>query len=149
MSSNKSVRMQLEKRYGKQCFIERLHLRKGKKERYTSKGQAKRMRQLTYHHILEKCQGGKATIENGALLSFENHAWFNQQSKENQARMNEAFQQYKALVDECKIVLVDTIDTPYKIVATDFVIEEQVDKKYNRAKKKAMDRKLAEEYVDR
>lgn len=53
------------------------------------------MKQLTYHHILEKSKGGKATVENGALLSAENHEWFNKQSKEEQRRMNDMFQQYK------------------------------------------------------
>lgn len=29
------------------------------------------------------------------MLSTENHAWFNKQSKQEQARLNNAFQQYK------------------------------------------------------
>ena len=93
--SNKSAKEKLIKLYGEECFIEKLHLRQDKGRRYTSKGQMKRMKQLTYHHILEKSKGGKATVENGALLSAENHEWFNQQSKEEQRRMNDMFQQYK------------------------------------------------------
>ena len=54
MSSNKKVREELERRYGKECFIDKLHLRKDKKRRYKGKAQMKRMKQLTYHHILEK-----------------------------------------------------------------------------------------------
>ena len=42
-----------------------------------------------------KKYGGRATIENGALLSAENHAWFHKQSPEKQAEMNKAFQEYK------------------------------------------------------
>jgi hypothetical protein len=87
MSSNKSAKEKLIKLYGAECFIEKLQLRQGKERRYTGKGQKKRMKQLTYHHILEKCKGGKATVENGAILSAENHEWFNQQSKEDQAKM--------------------------------------------------------------
>lgn len=93
--SNKGAKEKLIKLYGEECFIEKLHLRQDKGRRYTSKGQMKRMKQLTYHHILEKSKGGKATVENGALLSAENHEWFNQQSKEEQRRMNDMFQQYK------------------------------------------------------
>lgn len=38
MSHNKSVREELERRYGAECFIEKLHLRKDEKPRkYTSK----------------------------------------------------------------------------------------------------------------
>ena len=53
------------------------------------------MKQLTYHHIKMKKDGGRATIENGALLSAENHAWFHKQSLEKQSEMNRAFQEYK------------------------------------------------------
>lgn len=95
MSSNKSAKEKLIKLYGAECFIEKLHLRQDTERRYTGKGQRKKMKQLTYHHILEKCKGGKATVENGAILSAENHEWFNQQSKEDQARMNDMFQKYK------------------------------------------------------
>ena len=74
MSSNKGAKQKLIKLYGAECFIEKLHLRIDDKPRhYTSKGQRQRMKQLTYHHILEKRNGGQATVENGALLSAENH----------------------------------------------------------------------------
>lgn len=93
---NKSAREQLERLYGKECFVEKLHLRKDDKPHtYKGKAQLKRTKQLTYHHIQERSQGGKATAENGAILSAENHIWFNQQPKEEQRRMNEAFQEYK------------------------------------------------------
>lgn len=95
MSKNKNVRQELERLYGKECFIEKLHLREETQKRYTGKGQFKRMKQLTYHHIQMKKDGGKATVENGALLSTENHAWFHKQTQEKQAEMNKAFQQYK------------------------------------------------------
>lgn len=95
MSKNKSVRQELERLYGKECFIDKLHLREETQKRYTGKGQFKRMKQLTYHHIKMRKDGGKATVENGALLSTENHAWFHKQNPEKQAEMNKAFQQYK------------------------------------------------------
>lgn len=65
MSSNKSAKNKLIQLYGAECFIDKLHLRPKKdKQRYTSKGQYKRMKQLTYHHIVKKEHGGKATVEN-------------------------------------------------------------------------------------
>ena len=65
MSSNKSAKNKLIQLYGAECFIEKLHLRPKKdKQRYTSKGQYRRMKQLTYHHILEKRNNGSATVEN-------------------------------------------------------------------------------------
>lgn len=99
---NKSARQELERLYGKECFIEKLKLREkyGDVKVYTGRNQVKkavlkRQKQLTYHHILEKSKGGKATVENGAILSAENHTWFHQQPKERQKEMNEAFQEYK------------------------------------------------------
>jgi hypothetical protein len=74
MSTNKIARKKLEKLYGAECFIEKLHLRIDTEPRkYKSKGQMKRMKQLSYHHILEKSRGGKTTVANGAILSVENH----------------------------------------------------------------------------
>lgn len=72
MSSNKRAKERLIELYGEECFIEKLHLRKVREKRYTGKGQMKRMKQLTYHHIRERSKGGRATIENrGVVISRE------------------------------------------------------------------------------
>lgn len=109
-----------------------------------------RMRQLTYHHILEKRNGGKATVENGALLSAENHSWFNQQSPAKQRAMNEAFQTYNKTVNvaimqgtniEARQLEFDMSDC-IEIPLTD-------NRKYNRAKvKKEWEKKAKEELED-
>lgn len=112
MSSNKNARKALEKLYGKECFIDKLHLRKDK-QKYTGKSQYKKMKQLSYHHIVMKKDGGKATVENGALLSIENHAWFHKQTPERQKAMNEAFQAYKisvAEINSCGVVQAQIIE---------------------------------------
>lgn len=143
--SNKRAKERLIQLYGAECFIEKLHLRKDTEPRkYTSKGQRKRMKQLTYHHIKEHRYGGKATVENGALLSEENHIWFNEQSKEAQKKMNELFQQYKASV-ECKIEFVEDLDTRFSIASA--IIEPDMLEKehYNRAKEKRAWQKQVEE----
>lgn len=59
MSKNRSVRKELERLYGKECFIDKLHLRKDKQQ-YKGKAQYKRMKQLTYHHIKPKREGRKS-----------------------------------------------------------------------------------------
>lgn len=143
--SNKKAKERLIQLYGAECFIEKLHLRVDKEpRRYTSKGQYKRMKQLTYHHILECQSGGKATVENGALLSAENHAWFNKQSKEVQRQMNELFQKYKQSV-ECKVELVDELDTRFSIASAIIVPAELKKEHYNRAKEKRAWKKEVEE----
>lgn len=64
MSDNRKIKMKLINLYGPECFIEKLHLRPAGTKKYKGKRQRKRMKQLSYHHILEKSKGGKATVEN-------------------------------------------------------------------------------------
>lgn len=139
MSSNKRAKEELIRIYGPECFIDKLKLRQDPEpKRYTGKGQMKRMKQLTYHHIKMKKDGGKATVENGALLSAENHAWFHKQNPQDQATMNAMFQEYKRQYQECEVVFVDKLDLGFEIRATEFHIDEKEQKKekYNRAKEK-------------
>lgn len=143
--SNKRAKERLIQLYGAECFIEKLHLRKDAEPRqYKSKGQYKRMKQLTYHHIQECQHGGKATVENGALLSAENHAWFNKQSKETQKQMNELFQKYKQSV-ECKVEFVEELDTRFSIASAIIVLSDLEKEHYNRAKEKRAWQKQVEE----
>ena len=109
------------------------------------------MKQLTYHHIKMKKDGGKATRENGALLSVENHAWFHQQSEQNQTQMNEMFQELKRQYDECEVVFVDDLDLSFTIKAMEFSVNEKTieKEKYNRAKEKREFQKLVDEELCR
>lgn len=152
MSSNKKAKEKLIRIYGAECFIEKLHLRKDTTpRRYTSKGQKKRMKQLTYHHIRMKKDGGEATVENGALLSAENHSWFHKQSSKDQTQMNAMFQEYKKQYQECEVVFVDDLDLGFEIKAMEFHIDEREQKKdkYNRAKEKREFRKRVDEELGR
>ena len=63
MGRNGRVKQLLIERYGAECFIDKLHLRKDNRN-YTGKSQKEKMKQLTYHHIKEKSKGGETTIEN-------------------------------------------------------------------------------------
>lgn len=142
--SNKEAKQRLIELYGAECFIEKLRLRKDTEpRRYKSKGQRKRMKQLTYHHIQERSNGGQATVENGALLSTENHEWFNRQSKEAQRQMNELFQRYKNSV-ECSVEFVDNLETSFSI-ASAIIVPAELERKYNRAKEKRAWKKQVEE----
>ena len=118
MGSNKRVKEELIRRYGNKCFIERLKLRDTRGMKYKGCGQYKRMKQLTYHHIRMRKNGGRATIENGALLSAENHQWFHKQSIAKQSTMNYMFQELKRKIDsgEIPVEVVDEIECPLRIL---------------------------------
>lgn len=157
MSSNKRAKEELIRIYGAECFIEKLKLRHDKKLRtYTGKSQMQKMKQLTYHHIKMRKDGGKATRENGALLSAENHAWFHQQSPQAQGYMNAMFQEYKRQTDECQVVFVDELDLGFEIRPLTFAIDERGQmldtkkEKYNRAKaKEELRRKVEDELYEK
>lgn len=160
MSSNKSAKEELIRRYGAECFIERLKLRDTSGLRYTGKNQYKKMKMLTYHHIKEKSKGGKATIENGALLSAENHAWFHQQDRADRERMNQQFQDLKRDIDngytDCQVQLVPESDItlPFDLDIMTVNIDDtgkikpqkKAKKKYNRAKQKRKTERLIKRY---
>ena len=151
-SNNKRAKEELIRRYGAECFIEKLKLRKDIEPRkYKGKGQMKKMKQLTYHHIRMKKDGGRATVENGALLSAENHAWFHKQNSQNQAIMNAMFQEYKKQYQECQVVFVDKLNLGFEIKAMEFHIDEREQKKekYNRAKEKREFQRRVGEELDR
>lgn len=150
MSSNKAAKQALIKRYGNKCFIERLHLRDTTGLKYTGCGQLKRMKQLTYHHILEKSKGGRATIENGALLSEENHEWFHRQPKESQRVMNNMFQELKRQIDrqECRAEYVEDIKCPFEAHFMEIDIRERIRDKERKQEKRDMQR-LKKDYEDR
>lgn len=151
-SNNKRAKEELIRRYGAECFIEKLKLRKDIEPRkYKGKGQMKKMKQLTYHHIRMKKDGGRATVENGALLSAENHAWFHKQNSQDQAIMNAMFQEYKKQYQECQVVFVDKLNLGFEIKAMEFHIDEREQKKekYNRAKEKREFQRRVDEELDR
>lgn len=150
--NNRQAKERLILLYGAECFIDKLQLRKDDKPRhYTGKAQMKRMKQLTYHHILEKRNGGKATVENGAILSAENHEWFNKQTPEKQAELNRKFQEYK----QCTVEYVDKLNTGIEIRAMVFepqqLFRENKVKQEKKTRKKERQelQKIRKEYEDR
>ena len=160
-NSNKKAKEELIRLYGAECFIDRLHLRPEESKIYTG-SQLKYMRkhqhqlkQLTYHHILEKSlRTGKLQLRMVHCFQNGNHRWFNQQSKQNQAKMNEAFQELKRKIDnarECKIELVDTLDIDIDINVAEISISNELEVhkvKFNRAKTKKETENLIKEWED-
>ena len=123
--------------YGSECFIERLKLRDTSQEKYSGKKQYMKMKQLTYHHIKKKEYGGRATIENGAILSAENHSWFHKQPKEVQEEMNRMFQELKARTDECRIEIGPIKSkTEIHTMIGKIDLKKKKEERYNRAKEK-------------
>lgn len=96
MSSNKTVRRNLEKLFGKRCMLEASGIRYvPRHERIRIKGYKKIQEEVTYHHLIKKEYGGKATIENGALLKRYNHDWLHTLPIEQQEQVNNRLREFK------------------------------------------------------
>jgi hypothetical protein len=110
------------------------------------------MKMLTYHHIVKKEHGGRATVENGALLSAENHAWFNKQTPAIQSELNRIFQEYKLGVLEMnngRVVQAETIALDFNMQEYDVIPLEPDDRAYNRARVKRETQKAIDDYYER
>lgn len=149
MSSNKHAKELLIQRYGAIDFMEALHVVVPQSKRYKGKKQLRKM--LTYHHIREKSKGGKATIENGALLTAENHALFHKLSREEQDRLNQAFQEYKRRKDqELQIEYVEPGELPFELSVAEIDIDDTGRlRSYSRAKMKQETRQMIKEEEER
>lgn len=136
-------------KYGKVCFIEELGIRtkqeiKADIKRYKSKKQRKRMDELTYHHIVERCNGGATTEENGAILRAINHAWLHRLPQPQKAVINRLLQEYKrAYSQECQVEIVEELKTEFSVVATTFKPKELLREDKNELAR------LRQEYQDR
>lgn len=165
---NKTGKRLLEKRYGKGCFMERAGIREITPEQEAEykrsiRGFKKLDRTITYHHIREKRNGGKVSIENGANLAAYNHQWFNAQTPEVQAQINNQLQQFKFKIDMVRMAVgdeglefdkinvdIDMSDTIEIPVYDNSILEEKEVKrpKFNRAKVKRQTQKLIEEDIE-
>lgn len=139
MSANKSKKNRLIARYGKKCFIEELGLRTKEEvqadiRQYKSKRQRKRMDELTYHHIIAKCDGGETTEANGAILRNINHIWLHRLPPERQAVINQLLIQYKlAHYTEAEIDQVsEQVETGFVVAAAVLVPGEKEKERFER-----------------
>lgn len=166
MSSNKSVREELERKYEKGCMFKKAHIEEKveakktiktykrfiQEQRFTRKKIKKLKEMMTLHHLQHRFEGGKTNVENGAIVNALAHMYMHTLPREQEEFINNELRKYKRKIDsfkECKVVLVDELEIPYEVNPIEFGIEEKKKKRYNRAREKAEVRRLSEEYVDR
>ena len=150
--SNRSAREELERIYGKHCFIcqgiRTLSPPQPRKGVYKGKSIA---RQLTYHHLIPKRLKGQTTTENGAIVCRKCHDWLEQLSNTDREQVNNELREYKRQhSQECEVEYVDKLDVDFKVNTFVFTPEElQQKKKYNRAKdKREVEKRIREEERD-
>lgn len=144
--SNKTVREELERIYGRKCMLhEGLNIRGYSKTKTNYTGKSILM-QLTLHHIKPKSKGGATSVENGAVVCRGCHEFIEQTTPENRAKINELLKRYK----ECIVQYGDDFTTGIEIDTAEIELTDKELKvrklKYDRAKEKAELRKLKEDY---
>ena len=116
--SNKGARKDLESIYGKKDMFTEARIeeqidelnktRKRKiktyreyKEqcRYTSSKRKSLEKMLSYHHLRHKSNGGKADVQNGALLSALPHSYLHSLPRDEEEIINNMLRDYKASFD--------------------------------------------------
>lgn len=166
---NRTGRKLLEKRYGKGCFMERAGIREitpGQEVQLRKITGCKKLnRNISYHHIKPRSEGGKVTIENGANLAIYNHEWLNQQPKEVVDDVNNKLRKFKRDIDIARLSIGDKsidfdslgsfkleydFDDCIVIPAYTMTKDEWKEKKkFNRAKQKRENMKLIDEELYR
>jgi len=95
--TNKHAKNLIINKYGCKCFMTGVVLTKPS--------------DLSFHHILKKQHGGRATVENGANLIYEIHQWLHNniesKNKEMFYLINECLKLYKKCLDLNKTELIN------------------------------------------
>lgn len=72
----------------------------GRGQKYKGKSIAS---QLTYHHLKAKRYGGKATLDNGAVICRSCHDWLEQLSEMEREIINDELREYKRKIDMAQV----------------------------------------------
>lgn len=116
-SDNSKKRRQLEQIYGKGCMfrkaniedkIERLQTIKTykvflKETRYTGKKISQLERNMTYHHLRHRSEGGKTDIENGSVVNELAHRYLHSLPRQEEEIINNMLREYKLNVATMKV----------------------------------------------
>lgn len=158
---NKKARQKLERLYGKICMVEAANIRYiPVEQRRKIRGYTKYDDIITFHHIKEKSKGGKATVENGALVKGYNHRWINSLSEEDREKVNERLVEFKIMtlgitdkgleVEDSATITPDILDEGFIEIPVFNTTKEDLEKreKFNRAKAKRDFQKKIDEYYN-
>ncbi len=169
--SNRAARIALARIYGSGCmfkksnaegYIEKLGTiktyKKYKQERHYTSKKVKALESLmTYHHIIHKSAGGRATVENGAIINALAHQYIHSLPRSQEEVINDYLREYKRSIDhnEIPVIITDDIEAPIEVECAEISFENnrlqvkklsRADKKrQQRAKKKAEEKQKAKE----
>lgn len=179
MSTNKSAKQELERVYGKGCMFKKAHIEEQiealrtiktyrrflQETRYTGRKIHLLESNLTYHHLKHRSEGGKSTLENGAVIGELPHRYIHSLSRQEEEIINNMFREYKFKLQggilvptETGIDMRDPIQIELELNGEDGYIEIpafdtteqdlQKRRKFNRAKEKRNIQELIDEEME-
>ena len=169
MSSNRNVRLALARVYGNGCMFLRSHadeyieslgtIKTYKKYKAGLKFKSKKMKVyediMTLHHLVHKSEGGKATVENGAIINAIAHQYMHSLPRNQEEIINDYLREWKKLnYQEVRVERAD-VDVPFEVVAAELTIDSKgkIDLKKLREDERKQEKRelqrLKKEYEDR
>lgn len=177
MGKNKKVKEQLMELYGKGCMFEKARIaeriaKMGGIRTYSSYLAEKKFRgksikkQLTYHHLQHKADGGKATIENGAVVEASAHAYLHSLPRHQEEIINNMLRAYKInfmelnqgqvlgagsleIEEEIEYISIPIEQDEAEIRRARAIYEKKRQEEFNRARIKRDTRRLIDEYWEK
>lgn len=176
-NSNREARLALARIFGNTCMFRKAHVedfvdnlgtiktyKTFKEEKHYASKKAKCLEQmLTYHHLKHKSEGGRATIENGAIINELAHRYLHLLPRNQEEIINDYLREWKREhYDRCNIELVEELEDPFEVETAEMSVEsegikfkklskkerKQKQRKERKAEKKRL-QKMRREWEDR
>lgn len=167
---NKTARKRLQRKYGKGCMFENAHCEQQieklrtiktfkkylEEKKYKSNEIRKKQKKLSYHHLKHRSEGGRTTLDNGAVVSELVHSYMHSLPREHEEIINNMIREYKLNIAALKGIGIIENPQTIEIDMSDCIEIEVFD--YNartkkvpktRAKLKSEMEDLRQEFVDR
>lgn len=127
-------------------FVEKLGTIKTYKQfkeekHYTSKKTRCLEQMMTLHHLKHKAEGGKATVQNGAIINELAHRYLHSLPRSQEEIINDYIREWKRQnYGKCTIDFVEEIDEPYDLEMAEMTVERTkiTYKKLSKKQKKQM-----------
>lgn len=95
-NGNQRAKNRLIQKFGKICMVEEAGIRKiPRAVRIKIKGYKMSDDMITFHHLVPRRKGGKATPENGALVKDYNHRWLESLPSAEREQVNDKLREFK------------------------------------------------------
>lgn len=169
-SDNRRARLALASIFGSGCMFKKSHAeeyieklgtiktyKRFKEEKHYTGKKTKCLESImTLHHLKHKSEGGKATIQNGAIINELAHRYLHSLPRTQEEIINDYIREWKRQnYDRCNIELVEEIEEPYEAEMAEMEVtperitfkklSKKEKKREQRAKKKAKEKERKKE----